>query len=109
MNWADFGLVLPDAENLTPNMSTASGAGSGGNGSSNNDPNHNLFIEGPKCDPFTFLDDDELDHTSSMLGKPSREQTISLEDLVRLFLQFFFILMKIKCIFFVRNDLILLR
>ena len=53
---------------------------------SQNDPNHNIFSGGSstKCDPFSFLEDDDLDeHSALILGKPLRsDHAISLEDLV---------------------------
>lgn len=82
MNFAGF----EDAENLSPPNSVMNAVGSGGSGGgsgSQNDPNHNVFLgQTVKCDPFSFLDDDE-DLEPGLIGKPLRsEHAISLEDLV---------------------------
>jgi hypothetical protein len=84
MNFVGF----EDAENLSPPNSVMNAIGSGGSGGgsgSQNDPNHNVFLgQSSKCDPFSFLDDDDLEH--GLIGKPLRsDHAISLEDLVRFF------------------------
>ena len=87
MNFVGF----EDAENLSPPNSVmnaaavGSGGGSGGGSGSQNDPNHNIFLgqTTSKCDPFSFLDDDD-DVEQGLVGKPLRsDHAISLEDLVR--------------------------
>jgi hypothetical protein len=91
MNYEAFVVSTDEAENLSPPnsiMNAAMGSGSGGGSGSQNDPNHNVFLGGGggqsgKCDPFSFLLDDE-DEDHALLGKPLRnDHAISLEDLVR--------------------------
>ena len=82
MNFVGF----EDAENLSPPnsvMNTVGGSGGGSGSGSQNDPNHNVFLgQAVKCDPFSFLDDDD-DVEHGLIGKPLRsEHAISLEDLV---------------------------